>query len=97
MSKVVYGNETIRIKDTGPISIEQGSLLFAFNPYGDVVYACPVVITTTMATTTTSRSSTTASTTTTTTTTATTTATATATSTNRTTSKGQANYMQRTT
>jgi len=46
--KVVNSNETLRVDHhASPITIRQGDILFAFNTFGDDVFACPISVATT--------------------------------------------------
>ncbi|XP_065060515.1 semaphorin-1A-like isoform X1 [Rhopilema esculentum] len=69
MRKLINGNQTVKISQYGPIIIDPGVTLFAFNAFGDDVFTCPVVTLPTMITTTTTTSPSTTKTSTTTTTT----------------------------
>ena len=56
MRKLINGNQTVKISQYGPIIIDPGVTLFAFNAFGDDVFTCPVVTLPTMITTTTTTS-----------------------------------------
>jgi len=48
VKKVVNSNETLRVDHhASPITIRQGDILFAFNTFGDDVFACPISVATT--------------------------------------------------